>query len=346
VEEIAALQSLVERGPFADGQGVAHPVQIKGAYVKWLDAAVAPLLTGVISLRVVVDAGNGSYWEIGPAAFRRAGFEVVELFCSPDGRFPSRPPNPAVAENLRALSAAVIGHHADLGIAFDGDGDRVAFADERGNIIPSDRFLAVMARDVLRREGAGKVVLDIKCSKAVADVVNEAQGEVVLERSGHTFIKRRMLTENAVFGGELSGHMFYRALGGRDDGLYSALRMAALVARSRLPFSKLIRAVPQYVTTPDLRVPFHGDRDEVLARIAEGLSGVPISRLDGVRADFAEGWALARASVTEPALTFRFEVLQSSDLQLVIDRFLGRVPEVQAAIEGRLRDQAGAKGAD
>jgi phosphomannomutase/phosphoglucomutase len=217
---------------------------------------------------------------------------------------------------------------ADLGVAFDGDGDRVAFVDDRGEVLLPDVFIALLARDALEREGPAAVVLDIKLSASVDDIVREAGGTPLRERSGHTFMKTRVLAEKAILGGEASGHVFFRELEGGDDGLFAALAMLDLLARAGRPLSQLVATLPRFFLTKDIRVRFEGDVAGVLRRLEAQAEadGARIERLDGVKAHYADGWALARASVTEPMITLRFEGTTREGLLSAIERFLAPAP--------------------
>ena len=342
-DELATLRDLATapgagRADTRRRPGRLRHADVVGAYEAWLDERVGRAVAGEVPFApVVVDAGHGSLWRLGPAAFERRGFRVARLFCSPDGTFPSRAPNPAEARQLAALGAAVVEAGAFLGVAFDGDGDRVGIVDERGSPVPMDAVIALVARDLLEREGPGAVVLDIKCSRAIDEVVRAAGGTTRMEKSGHTFMKRRVITSGAAFGGELSGHLFYRDLGGRDDALYSAIRVASLIAASGRPLSALVAELPQYVTSPDLRIPFVGDAaalvDEIAAAVDDRCS---VLRLDGVRADWPDGWGLVRPSVTEPLLTLRFEAHEASQLAEIVRRFLAASPSLRTNVEREL----------
>ena len=348
-DELARLRDLATApgpGPAPAGRrpGRLRHADVVGAYEAWLDERVARAVTGEVpSAPVVVDAGHGSLWRLAPAAFERHGFRVARLFCTPDGTFPSRAPNPADTHQLAALGAAVLEAGAFLGVAFDGDGDRVGIVDERGSPVPMDAVIALVARDLLGREGPGSVVLDIKCSRAIDEVVRAAGGTTRMEKSGHTFMKRRVITSGAVLGGELSGHLFYRDIGGRDDALYSAMRIAGLVAASRRPLSALVAELPPYVTTPDLRIPFGGNATAVVDQIAAALDDrCRVLRLDGVRADWPDGWGLVRPSVTEPLLTLRFEAREASRLTEIVRRFLAPAASLRATVERELEARGGA----
>lgn len=305
-EELAALERRMAEGAFAPGVGSYEERDILPRYVDSLLGRFAP----VAPRKVVVDAGHGCYALLAPQALRELGHEVVELFCEPDGRFPGRPPNPAVVENLGALRETVTRAHADLGVAYDGDGDRAVFVDERGQMVESDVSIVLFARHLLRRWPGGEVIYDLKCSSVVPEEVRKAGGKPVMERSGHAFIKTALLKRKAILGGEVSGHFFFGELG-RDDGLYATLLMLDLVAQEGRSLAELAATVPRYPITPDIRLPCPPhEAQAIIAELREAFeedTGVEVTMLDGVRIAWADGWALARPSVTEPLLTLRFE---------------------------------------
>jgi phosphomannomutase/phosphoglucomutase len=326
-------------------------------------------------LRIVVDAGNGCYSEMAPRFLASQGFEVVPLFCTPDGRFPNREPNPAILANLAKAAAAVRQHQAALGVVFDGDGDRVAFIDETGEPVGPDTMIVILAEAILRdpalramqtpgisdelglqasrhtharhtpsgqAEERPKIVYDINVSMVLREAVERAGGTALMEKSGHAFMKRRMLEEDAIFGGEMSGHFFYRALKGGDDGLYTAcLAAKLLLAKAREPLSAMAARVPKYAISPAVRIPCNADEQRrILAALLKQHQGTrPVSQLDGVRAEFAAGWALARMSVTEPVISMRFEGRTEADLKRIIEEFLRPVPELLAPTLERLPKQ-------
>lgn len=325
--EIALLARRMDGDePVARPGGGCETRDILAAYEADLEQQCRPLREqpGQQRLRVVVDAGNGCYSHVAPRVMRALGLDVVELFCEPDGRFPNRHPNPAVAAHLSAASETVRRSEADLGVAFDGDGDRAVFIDNLGRVVDSDRSIVLFARQLLRGR-AGEVVYDLKCSSAVAEEVQRAGGTPVMEKSGHTFIKTTLLRRHAVLGGEISGHFFFGALG-RDDGLYAALLMAHLVAASGRPMATLVDSVPRYPITPDIRLACPADEAQAIVRAMEQAfrdrPGCEVSTLDGVRVAWPDGWALARVSVTEPVITLRFEAhteARLADIQQLVN---------------------------
>ena len=337
-EEIAEVQALVAERRFAPapGRGGVKPLDLTDDYLGWLCAQAQP----GDGLRVVLDCGNGSSSELAPRVLRKLGYHVVPLFCEPDGRFPNRPPNPALPENLDALRRAVVENRAALGLALDGDGDRLAVVDERGRPLSGDQAIIILARHTLGPQAPGeKVVCDIKCSRAVLEAIEAAGATPLLERSGHAFIKTRMITEKARFGGELSGHFFYRELAGGDDALFSALRVGEVV-RQAGSLAALVDALPRYNISPDIRLPYAApDGAERLEELASGAHG-RLVRLDGVRVEYPDGWALARVSVTEPLLTFRFEAYRGSPAEIA-ERFLAPAPDLREKVLERMAELEG-----
>jgi len=277
------------------------------------------------NLAVVVDCGSGASSLVAPGVFRSLGYRLTELYCAPDGRFPHRSPNPALPENLAGLCRRVVAAGAALGVAYDGDGDRVAFVDETGRPLASDRVLALLARHLLARQ-KGVVVYDSKCSLVVPEEVAARGGTPVMARSGHGFVGREFRDRGALVAGELSGHFFWRDLG-FDDGLFSSLVLAELLWESGVPLSQLDRSLPRYLITPDIRIPFAGDADALMEEVAARLAGYPVSRLDGVRLDTGGAWAMIRPSITEPLVTVRGEGKTAERLAAVLDLLVSVLPE-------------------
>lgn len=277
------------------------------------------------NLKIVLDCGNGTCSLVAPEIFHSLGYRVKELYCIPDGSFPNRSPNPAVAENLITLSRCVAEEGAAVGIAYDGDGDRVAFVDETGQTIENDRLLALFARHLLVRE-KGVIVYDTKCSLVVAEEVARLGGTHRMARSGHGFVGHEFLESRALLAGELSGHFFWRDLG-FDDGIFSSLVLMDLLRENRTSLSRMNKALPRYLITPDLRLPFIGSPQELITDIARKLSRFPLSRLDGVRVELEGCWGMVRPSITEPILTLRFEGKTRESLSFITDLILSVLPE-------------------
>ena len=321
-DDIAGIADLVTSGAFADGAGTVRDVDALEAYQRRALGRFAPSPP----LRLVVDAGNGAAAPAAPRLLRALGHDVIELHCEVDGRFPNRSPNPSEHGVLGALQQLVRERGADLGVAFDGDGDRAVFVDRTGRVASAEEALVVFARHLLR---AGDVVVyDLKSSSVVAEQIAALGGRSVMARSGHAFIRTTFLREGALLAGEVSGHFFFRELG-HDDAIHAAATMAHVLGRSGSDLAAEVADLPQSVITPDLRVPWPLDeRDALLERVADAYARYPIARLDGVRVDFHDGWLLARKSVTEPAVTIRLEASDEDALAARRAELLEALPEL------------------
>ncbi len=349
-QDVQRLERRVAARDFTTGSGAVERRDILPAYEENLRRLLGPS-PAARKLRLVVDAGNGCYSDLAPRFLASYGLDVVPLFCTPDGRFPNREPNPAVRANLAPAAAAILEHKAHLGLAFDGDGDRVAFIDETGTPVGPDTMIVILAEAILRdpklramqtpsgrREDCPRIVYDINVSMVLQEAVRQAGGLALMEKSGHAFMKRRMLVENAIFGGEMSGHFFYRALDGGDDGLYSACLAARMLSERTEPLSVIAGRVPRYAISPAVRIPCaSADQKRLLAALLQYHEGKHrVSKLDGVRVEFNSGWGLARMSVTEPVLSMRFEGKTPDDLRYVVEEFLRPVPELLGPTRERI----------
>ena len=332
--DIQRLGALAARADLRAGHGLVETAEVEERY---LDFTRSPFTPGR-RLKVVVDAGSGSAWQIGPALFRTLGYEVVELFCEPDGRYLHRSPNPAVPENITALREAVPRVGADFGLALDGDADRAALVDHTGEVVLNDVVMVIFARHLLGREAdrEPRVVYDQKCSQVLAESVRALGGCALREKSGHAFIKRRFLVENAVFAGELSGHYFFRPLR-YDDAVYAGLMLGEVLRASGRSLRGLAAEVPRYPITPDLRVPAPASLERLLDQLAETFAGSPVDRSDGLRIEFEQGWALVRPSITEPLVTLRFEGRTLAALRAIIAQVLAAAPDLREPVEAKLR---------
>lgn len=328
--------------PNAKKEGEVVATDVLAAYADWLPGAVdeiaPPRSEPRGNRRVVVDAGNGCYGAVAPGILEGApGVEVVPLFCETDGAFPNREPNSAEPEALAKLCETVRNTGADLGIAFDGDGDRVAFVDEAGIPLHADETMLLLLRGLAGRVAERRVVYDLKCTQWVAREAERLGARPLMERSGHAFIKRRMIIEEAALGGEASGHYFYDALRGGDDGLFTGLLMVRLLQADTGTLSEMRNALPKRYVTPELRVPVERALSkEYLDEVESAFGGEQVIRLDGLRVEFPEGWALLRPSITEPKVTLRFEGRDATSLHEVMARFLKAVPELSASVRAAL----------
>jgi len=279
-------------------------------------------------LVIVVDTMAGTLTEVTPRVLGQAGHHVTAMCREIDPDFSAGDPNPAVDANLQPLIARVRDERADAGIAFDGDGDRVIFVDHTGRIVRPEQLGAILAVLCFDRP---TVVYDLKCASVLGRAVEKVGGTAVMRPSGYGFIKTTMIQRQADTGVEVSGHHFFRALGGGDDALFTALVTLNLMGHLQSTLADLVEPVGWPAITPDVRIPFTGDAAAAVERIAESCGG-QVTRLDGVRSEYEDGWALARASITEPAITFRFEGQDRSRLTGIASRFLAGVPDLQTQV--------------
>jgi len=326
-----AIQDLlrrIEEGDVTTGSGSLEQVEVLDRYV----ADVAGRFTLERPVKVAVDAGNGVGALVAEKLLKALGAEVTPLFCDSDGTFPNHHPDPTVDENLEDLIHAVREGGLELGVAFDGDADRIGAVDENGTIIRGDILLLLNGLDLLRKRGPGqKLVFDVKCSQALPEVFEAAGGVPIMAATGHSLIKKRMKETGALLAGELSGHiMIADDYFGFDDALYDACRLIDMVARSDRPLSAQVADFPAYVSTPEIRVEVTEDQKwtVVAAAVAHFSALHDVIDVDGVRVLFGDGWALLRASNTQPVIVARYEA-----------RTAGRLAEIRGEVEGWLTAQ-------
>lgn len=323
-EGIARLRNRVTAMDFValDGPlGTTETADVYAPYRAWVEADIE---RGAHPLKVVVDAGNGTGGLVAPALYRALGFEVFEKFCEPDGTFPNHHPDPTVEANLAELKRTVIETEADLGIAFDGDADRIGVVDHAGRVLWGDQLLLLFARDILSRHPGATIVSEVKCSRVLFDGVAAAGGEAEMWKVGHSLIKARMKARGALLAGEMSGHLFFAdRFFGFDDAVYVGARLLELLSRSGERLSHFLDGLPPTVTTPELRVACpDAAKFAVVARAVEHFSArYPVNAIDGARIDFPRGWGLVRASNTQPVLVMRFEAPSQAEL----DTYRGEV---------------------
>jgi len=314
--------------------GSVERYDIAAEYTAWLPTI--PYFDDVSPCsRVIFDPGNGC-WSRRAAEYALHVFPALHVEAIHDdenGDFPHRSADVAKPEYLANLRAAVVERQADLGVAFDGDGDRVAFVDATGHALSAEEATWVLMLSFWQNIRDRGFVYDIKFSDRMAEEARALGGEPHMERSGHAFIRRRMLDEGALFGAEISGHYFYGDLDGGDDGLYSALRMIALLACTGETLAALRNTCPRIAMTPDLRLPCDAAMQaKLLDEVNTAFAEFPRTTIDGIRIDFPDGWALVRPSVTEAALTFRFEGNNTEALDRLLHEFRARVPAVGRVI--------------
>ena len=296
--------------------------------------------TCIKKLKVVVDCGNGSAGEIAPRLMKALGHEVIELFCEIDGNFPNHHPDPGKPENLKHLIEAVKKSNADLGIAFDGDGDRLGVISNLGEIIFPDQLLMIFAQDVLLKNKGAQIVFDVKCSNLLAQTIENAGGEAVMSPTGHFHIKNALKKSGAPLAGEMSGHIFFNDQWyGFDDGHYSAFRLIEIISGIDKPLSSIFEALPKAFSTPEINIEVGEDQKFRIVRDfindAEFFEGEKIT-IDGLRVNFKDGWGLLRASNTTPKLVLRFEAQTSKRLDEIQSLFLTQLKQIDESIEIKL----------
>lgn len=329
--ELQSLRAASQRGEFRDAPGLVEPLDPMPAYKAWILDRWAAVASG---MHVVLDAGNGAASMIGPELFECLGFRVERLFCRIDGSYPNRPPDSAVASNLTALCAKVVETGAGLGIAWDGDGDRVAFVDESGRVVSADEMAVLLVRRLAPSARGRGVVYDLKLSDVLRREAERAGLTPCMERSGHAFIKSRMIRDHCVLGCEASGHYFFDELDGGDDGIFGALLVADMVARGGT-LGSLRRTVPSFFLTPDIRL---RGGEVSFAEAAARLRALPgvVSELtiDGLRVETGDGFILVRESVTESALTLRLEGYDAPALERLRRACCAALPEIPPHLIG------------
>ena len=281
-----------------------------------------------------VDGGNGTAGLVTRDLFAALGVRPLELFMDPDGAFPNHHPDPTVPENLAALKAAVLTNEFELGIAFDGDSDRIGVIDDRGEILWGDRLLALFARSVLRDHPGATVIFEVKCSESLIEDIAKHGGKPLMWKAGHSLIKQKMRETNALLAGEMSGHIFFAdRYFGYDDALYAACRLLEIVSREKKPLSSLLGDLTRYETTPEIRVACEDERKfEVVRSVRDHFRKThDVIDVDGARVKFDGGWGLVRASNTQPVLVLRFEAATKELLAAIkkeIALVLGRYVDV------------------
>lgn len=287
-------------------------------------------------LKLVIDCGNAVPGEIAPRLFERLGCEVIPLFCELDGSFPNHQPDPTIEENLAQLSACVIEQGADLGLAFDGDGDRMGLVTDRGEAIPADRLLMLLARQILPDYPGASLVYDVKCSRDLARLAAELGANPVMHNSGHSKMKHKMQETDAPLGGEFAAHFFIKDRWfGFDDGLYTAARLVEILSALPHSASEEFQRSQDSVATPELKLPIAEARKfDFMAELIEraDFADGELIKIDGLRVEFADGWGLIRASNTSPALSLRFEAKDDAALERICGRFRSLIEQIDPSL--------------
>jgi phosphomannomutase/phosphoglucomutase len=305
-KEIQHIREIIESGKLSQGKGALKEYDIITPYLEMVKSKIKLNK----KLKVVIDGGNGTSGLIAPKLLRDLGCEVTELYCNLDGNFPNHFPDPTVVKNLTDLIKKVKSEKADVGIGYDGDSDRVGVVDNDGNIIWGDQLMIIFARDILKRKKGAKVVFEVKCSQNLGNDIKKHGGIPIMWAAGHSLIKDKMLKENAEFGGEMSGHIFFKdGYFGFDDAIYASLRLLSILSNTNQKITEMLADVPKTFTTPELRVdcPDEEKFDVVKKITSDFKKEYEVIDIDGARVIFNGGWGLIRASNTQPVLVVRFE---------------------------------------
>jgi phosphomannomutase/phosphoglucomutase len=295
--------------------------------------------TDLSSLKIVVDAGAGCQAGVAFNLFKRLGTDVTALHDTADGRFPHRHPDCAIPAHLNDLVQAVRTLRADIGIAFDGDGDRLAIVDDTGQVLGAERLAMILLKGPLQLKLDAPVILDVKCSMQLERMVRAAGTVPQRCKSGHAYMKKMVITRNALMGVELSGHIFLQAISGRDDPLFTALVLCRHLAETQSVLSQLAADLPDIVMTPDIRLAFGTTSiRRIIETCSEGIDGALVETVDGVQLFWNEGWILVRRSITEPKVTIRIEGEKPFDLEQLAARFIQVFPELGVPVRSAVRE--------
>jgi phosphomannomutase / phosphoglucomutase len=330
-DEIQKLKVMINTSRFVKGQGALKTEE------KIIDDYKAMLKEKIHLARpftLVIDAGNGTAGPIAPEVYEFMGCKVVRLYCEPDGRFPNHLPDPTVMENIVDLRKRMIQEKADFGLGYDGDADRVGVIDGKGRVVFADQLLAILAKDVLKRNPGATIIFDVKCSQMLPEVIEAAGGKPLMWKTGHSLIKQKMKELGSPLSGEMSGHIFFKdGFFGFDDGIYVSFRLVELLSRETKTLAEMVDELPQFVSTPEIRITCPDeDKFSVVDKLTEDFKKeFKVVDVDGARVQFGDGWGLVRVSNTQPILVLRFEAKTEKRLkeikQLFIDR-LSRFPTV------------------
>ncbi len=321
-DRIEALYARIIDEDFSYGAGSSISINIDQDYIDKIKSDIKLAK----KLNIVVDCGNGIAGDIAPKLFESLGANVTKLFCLVDGNFPNHHPDPSKPENLKDLINEVLDTDADLGLAFDGDGDRLGLIDNKGKVIWADRQMILYARDVISRNSGAKIIYDVKCSSLLPQEISKHGGEPIMSRTGHSFIKNKIKETGAELGGEMSGHIFFNERWfGFDDALYTGARLLEIISKNDDSCAEIFAKLPDRVNTPEINIHFneHGEQHDAVSKLSKDIDfpGSKINTIDGIRVDYENGWGLVRASNTTPCLVLRFEANDKEILENIKAKF-------------------------
>ena len=320
-QKIEEIKNMISNDNYFNGSGEMNNLEIKKNYLMEMQEKIR--LDS--KLKVCLDCGNGVGGLVAPDAFKILGINLIELFSNVDGEFPNHHPDPSNIENLKDLQNKVLETNSDLGIALDGDGDRVGLVDNKGEVIFPDTYMMLLAEDVLEKHQSGSIVYDIKCSNNLKNVILNSNGNPVVSRTGHSYIKAKIIEENALLGGEMSGHIFFNDdWYGFDDGIYSALRLIEILSKRKSSPHQIFANYPKNYSTPEINIPISDKRKFEIIEVLKPIvnkNEYKLVDIDGIRLEKENCWGLIRASNTSPNLVLRFEGKSEQDLNEIKNYF-------------------------
>ncbi|MDM8564667.1 phosphomannomutase/phosphoglucomutase [Candidatus Halobeggiatoa sp. HSG11] len=319
---IQALKNRIDTNDLITGDGSRHTTDIHHAYTSQIHKTIKLERP----FKVVIDCGNGVAGIIAPHLIEVLGCEVVKLFCEVDGNFPNHHPDPSVPKNLEDLVNTVQAENADLGLAFDGDGDRLGVVDATGQVIWPDRQMILYATDLLQRHPGSEIIYDVKCSRHLSNAIEKQGGKATMWKTGHSLIKSKMKSTGALLAGEMSGHIFFKERWyGFDDAIYTAARLLEILSKDERSPTEVFASLPNAVNTPELKLELteFGEHYKLMDKIRNTFKfdSAEITTVDGIRADFDDGWGLVRPSNTTPCLVIRFEANNQAALETIQSQF-------------------------
>jgi phosphomannomutase/phosphoglucomutase len=325
-KDIQKILNIIKENSFVTGSGLLSSADIITPYKEFVENNI----TLAKPIKVGVDAGNGTAGVVAVPVMKNLNCEVHDIYCDMDGTFPNHEADPTVAKNMQDLISLVKEKELDIGIGYDGDGDRIGVVDEKGDIVFGDKLLIIFSREILSRKPGATFISEVKCSKTMYDDIEKHGGRPIMWKTGHSLIKKKMKEEKAELAGEMSGHMFFAdRYFGFDDAVYASCRLLEILADTGKTISELLSGVPKTYSTPEIRVECPDDKKfSVVKKVTEFFrKGYNVIDIDGVRVLFDDGWGLVRASNTQPALVLRFEAMSES-----------RLSEIRNLIESTLDD--------
>jgi len=331
-ERIQGLKQRILTDDFSNGSGSYLQQDIIEDYIARIVGDVKPAR----KMKIVIDCGNGVGGATAPEVFKQIGCDVIELFSEVDGNFPNHHPDPSQVENLQDLIAAVREHDAELGLAFDGDGDRLGVISKAGEVVWPDRQMILFARDVLSRNPGTEIIYDVKCSRNLPAAIEAAGGKATMWRTGHSFIKAKLKETGAAIAGEMSGHIFFKERWfGFDDGVYAGARLIELLSKQTQTPQAVFDALPDSINTPELRMEFaEGEHYTFMDKLKEvaNFDDASVSKIDGLRVDYKDGFGLIRPSNTTPILVLRFEADSDDALLRIQNDFAAAIHKIDPDI--------------